>query len=277
MLRNLFLAVFLFVFRDCAWSQEPPKTPQVEHQQQPESGLKAQENTCQYIKPFQWPLSSGPQIESDGAHLKTQSKAEEGSEHGTEFWPPLYGYRLKVTDTLLVGINVLLFLATFALWWSTRRLVRGGEQIAERQLRAYIFSDHAKVESFDTTPVVTVTFKNSGKTPAYNVIIRARYDTAVYPLEKKPEWPTGDSGASKGHIGPGVLLSYVGQPSDELTASQWAAIRCRAEALYIYGELTYDDAFGKPRFTKFCFMYGGDAGLNSQDAMATYSNGNDAN
>jgi hypothetical protein len=28
---------------------------------------------------------------------------------GTEFWPPLFGYRLKVTDTLLVTVTFLLF------------------------------------------------------------------------------------------------------------------------------------------------------------------------
>jgi hypothetical protein len=57
---------------------------------------------------------------------------------GTEFWPPLFGYRLKVTDTLLVTVTFLLFAATFALWWSTRRLVKSGENTAKRQLRAYI-------------------------------------------------------------------------------------------------------------------------------------------
>jgi hypothetical protein len=136
MLKNLFLAVLLFVSSDFAWSQEPPKTPQVEPKQQPESGLKAQENRGQQTPSPNQPLSNVPQIATDGTNSKGKSKAEERSEQGTEFWPPLYGYRLKVTDTLLVGITFLLFLATLALWLATRKLVNGAEKTSERQLRA---------------------------------------------------------------------------------------------------------------------------------------------
>lgn len=105
MLKNLFLAVFLFVSSDCAWSQDPPKDPQVEPQKQPESGFEAQENRGQHTASPQQPFSGIPKIGPESANRKGQSKAEDGSEQGTEFWPPLFGYRLKVTDTLLVSIT----------------------------------------------------------------------------------------------------------------------------------------------------------------------------
>jgi hypothetical protein len=57
--------------------------------------------------------------------------------HASEFWT-IFGRDLKITDTLLVAFTALLFLATAALWWSTRRLVRGAQRSAERQLRAYV-------------------------------------------------------------------------------------------------------------------------------------------
>jgi hypothetical protein len=89
MVKNLFLALFLIAPSDYAWSQEPPKTLQVEAAQQ-----------------------------------TGQRKIEEG----TEFLPPLYGYRLKVTDTLLVIVTFLLFGATVALSRSTQKLVRDAKK-----------------------------------------------------------------------------------------------------------------------------------------------------
>jgi hypothetical protein len=41
--------------------------------------------------------------------------------------------------------------------------------------------------------------------------------------------------------------------------------------------MSYEDAFGMPRFVQFCFVYGGDAGVNPQGAMATYRYWNEAN
>jgi len=39
--------------------------------------------------------------------------------HASEFWT-IFGRDLKITDILLVAFTALLFLATAALWWSTR-------------------------------------------------------------------------------------------------------------------------------------------------------------
>jgi hypothetical protein len=77
------------------------------------------------------------ELPSQAPQVKTE-KQTELSEEGTEFWPPLFGYRLKITDTLLVTVTFLLFAATLALWLATRRLVKSGENTAKRQLRAYI-------------------------------------------------------------------------------------------------------------------------------------------
>jgi hypothetical protein len=65
---------------------------------------------------------------------------------GTEFWPPIFGYRLKVTDTLVALFTALLFIATWLLWLATKKLVLGAENTAERQLRAHVYFKDAKVE-----------------------------------------------------------------------------------------------------------------------------------
>jgi hypothetical protein len=71
------------------------------------------------------------ELPSQAPQVKTE-KQTELSEEGTEFWPPLFGYRLKITDTLLVTVTFLLFAATLALWLATRRLVKSGENTAKR-------------------------------------------------------------------------------------------------------------------------------------------------
>jgi hypothetical protein len=171
MLKRLFLAIFLFASNDLAWSKEPPKAPQVEAKQHPESGLKAQENRGQQTAPSTQPLPGIPEISAEGTDRKGQSKTTDGSEQGTEFWPPLYGYRLKVTDTLLASITFLLFLATFALWLATRALVRGSERTANAQLRAYVACIPQGVKGVNPSErlAYSYTLLNGGSTPAHNM------------------------------------------------------------------------------------------------------------
>jgi hypothetical protein len=54
-------------------------------------------------------LSSDPSIASAGSCDDESPNGELGS---TEFWPPFFGYRLKVTDTLVALFTGLLFFAT---------------------------------------------------------------------------------------------------------------------------------------------------------------------
>lgn len=85
----------------------------------------------------------------------------------------------------LAFLTLVLAAGTLFLWLATRRLVRGSEKTAERQLRAYIFSDHAKIIGFNTPhPLVIAAFKNSGQTPAYNVIVWVSCHIDAYPLGK---------------------------------------------------------------------------------------------
>lgn len=100
------------------------------------------------------------------------STQETAKELETEFWPPFLGYRLKVTDTLVAAFTGGLFLATFALWLATRRLVKGAENTSERQLRAYVFPEGVSLEKTEKPEGVWIVlhakYKNFGQTPAYN-------------------------------------------------------------------------------------------------------------
>jgi hypothetical protein len=119
---------------------------------------------------FSGVIARSQELPSQAPQMKTEKQSELNGE-GTEFWPPLFGgYRLKVTDTLLVTVTFLLFAATLALWWSTRRLVKSGENTAKRQLRAYIVATIKGCDVPETSDGIFtfhLAIKNTGQTPAH--------------------------------------------------------------------------------------------------------------
>jgi hypothetical protein len=62
---------------------------------------------------------------------------------GSEFWPPLYGYTLKISDSLLILFTMVLALFTGMLWWSTDKLWKAGEKQADLTKQALISSQRA--------------------------------------------------------------------------------------------------------------------------------------
>ena len=116
------LTALIVIAQSSAQSPDFPKTPEVKPQTQTESGLKSEPRGS---------TATVPAVLIERGNEKEQ---------GTEFWPPLFGYRLKITDTLVVIFTFLLFLATLALWLATRRLVHDAKSTGETQLRAFVFS-----------------------------------------------------------------------------------------------------------------------------------------
>lgn len=168
-MRIVLLVVFLFISAS-AFSEEPPKTPEVKSEQQTEGGVQRENNSSHQQKPPAPSIAVIPNTDAEAAENKSGHKTHNGGQEGAEFWTAK-GYSLKITDTLLVLFTFLLFLATVALWWSTRRLVKGADETAKTQLRPYVFVQN--VEFFWTAEkatelIVKWTFfpvwKNSGNT-----------------------------------------------------------------------------------------------------------------
>jgi len=74
------------------------------------------------------------------------------------------------TDRVIAIFTVILGTVTFFLWLATRKLVRGAEQTAKRQLRAYVFIHDGVITLInnDTTIMAHITLKNFGATPGYD-------------------------------------------------------------------------------------------------------------
>jgi len=119
---------------------------------------------------------------------------------------------------------------------------------AKRQLRAYVFGNGSRFSLVTPSPGgdmqihVHYRFKNSGQTPAYNTSMWTKLDIF-------------DAGARQfsQHIGIGNFVIGPGANSEgrPLTYPELADIRAEKKAIFIWGEIKYEDAFGKLRHFRF--------------------------
>jgi hypothetical protein len=257
-------AIFAGIVGFSAQSQELPKAPEVKAEQKPDSGLKSEPAAETDKQPAPPPSTGVPEVLGNSQDGKCAAHCDNAEKEGTEFWPPLWGYRLKITDTLIAAFTALLFFATLALWWSTRRLVGGADKTAKRQLRAYVFVTDAAIDNFgqNLVPHLTYTYKNTGQTPAYKltgvsaIIIRRSEDRGPFPKpEDTPTYIIGEH--AKFALGPQMFINASPDlAKTPLTVDEAKGIRDGTLTLYFFGEIAYRDIFGEDRFTRFRLIYG---------------------
>ena len=190
-----------------------------------------------------------------------------------------YEKPLLVISTVLIAIfTVVLALATFFLWRSTRDLVRGAENTAERQLRAYVFVKSMELRYFGTTRPfeVAARVKNSGQTPAYHLRTRITATLAVFPIK---EFVSAPPTPGESILGPSDELEISNVSPRTLTADERGKTVNGEYAIYVYGEIDYVDAFGRTRHTRFRGIYRGvqlPPPENSTLTVAQTAEGNEA-
>lgn len=197
----------------------------------------------------------------------------------------------------LLGVKYgewLLFLATAWLAWGTWRLVEGADKTAERQLRAYVLVETARVVSAygdgrmrvweaDTghggepipidsgyQPLAIFTFKNFGQTPAQDVEMFGNVAIVPWPI-REVDLPELDLGmGSREIIGPGGTrrkIELFAQPHP-ITPQEWAGLTNGTQALVFFGEVRYVDAFNKKRITRYRYFCGGEMGVRGLELSA---------
>jgi len=162
----------------------------------------------------------------------------------------IYGLRFRIGELLVAAFAAGLFLATLALWRTTRKLVREARDSSEQRLRAYLHV--TKVEfrgSLGGEPKFFLEYANLGQTPAYGVAGWC----AVELRDRLSDLPLLDRGeiTRYGDIGPGHKQNFVKQSPRQFTSGEINDIISGASTIYFYGEFGYRDAFGKPRRTLF--------------------------
>jgi hypothetical protein len=151
---------------------------------------------------------------------------------------------------------------------AAKKQVEVATDVEKRQLRAYIGvippTDNQIVNRFipPEKPLVHLTPRNFGLTPAYNALIRNGMGVQSYPLPKNFDYPIqgGTFLPNKITIYPGTfdIAGIVLDAQQPLTDQQIAAIQDGLHyRLYAWGTITYDDAFSDGHFTNFCISFYG--------------------
>lgn len=134
------------------------------------------------------------------------------------------------------------------------------KETAERELRAYVlpikggmFEDriHAGKSS------IRITIKNIGKTPAFH--FSSCLSVGVFEFPTPDNLPSVTASRGKGSF----PLAPDGETELEgilavITPEQLAHLAARTKAVYAFGELRYQDAFGAERRTKFRMFCNGE-------------------
>lgn len=194
---------------------------------------------------------------------------------GTEYWPPIFGYRLKVTDTLVALFTAGLFIATLQLWGATKKLVLGAKQTAEQQLRAYVYFKEAKADDTPNGWNINYRIDNFGQTPAHNVRLLSAAKAVDWKDGKPSEIPTPDRIDTIGSMAPnGDFFEFNVKVDGVVTLDE---IKQGAKAIYLTGSIVYEIIFGGDlRVTNFRYYVGGDQGYDDEKEMFADSEGNDA-
>lgn len=174
---------------------------------------------------------------------------------------------------LLVVVTFLLFIATVGLYCATRDLVIDAKDNSQRQLRAYVYIKPPPTGIQNVmagkSPYAVVAIRNAGQTPAYNLKIRGNTGFGTYPLMPSQTFIEAPYGGSmvlnpETEISTGGVISQredVSESDRLKNASLQADLDSirdgKIRRLYLFGSITYTDAFGIERLSEYCFAYFG--------------------
>jgi hypothetical protein len=190
-------------------------------------------------------------------------------------WPMVTG---EARHWLEYGVFVFVLftaMATATAAWYTRKEWQTSVDNGRRQLRAYVFPDQANLlwEGTAKPTVAEIVIKNSGQTPAYRLSTALSVVVDTNPLQddlRLPKMPSNHTVVPP--AGSYRLSLSMPQP---LTADQLAAIQKGTQAIYAFGQIAYEDAFGECRLTRFRFFYtGGGVEIGSKVGLMYLDEGN---
>jgi hypothetical protein len=167
-----------------------------------------------------------------------------------------------------------------AIWKSSGPVVDDTEI---RKSRAYVFIDTIRTSSIDDdlTAIrpdkiasILVVVKNTGQTPAFKFWHHASIRIADFP-------PPADLFSvpviqlnSIDNLPPGGFAQITVGLGRPLNDSEKTLLGLGRMAVYLFGEIGYNDVFGIKRCTKYRYRVGGDVGFNGT-AMAPMAEGNE--
>jgi hypothetical protein len=144
---------------------------------------------------------------------------------------------------------------------ATRDSVNTMEATARRQLKAYVFVHSSAIADLAVGRAfkLTVAIRNYGQTPAYKFKVSVNADIAAS-FDTVPAPPQSDS--TMGALGPGATFDILGEFRRAVSQQEIDGLINGQLTLFIYGRVTFEDAFGNgDRFLHFPLVTGGAHGL----------------
>jgi len=166
-------------------------------------------------------------------------------------------------------------MATATAAWYTRKEWQTSLDNGHRQLRAYVFPETATLIWPGTgKPLATeVTIKNSGQTPAYRVSAQLAIEVREHPLQAP--LPATELPSTRTILPPTAVHTLSVTAQHPLTNDQLKAIQKGTQAIYVYGDMSHEDAFGVCRLARYEFFYTGDVPADgSRTDLKYYGEGN---
>lgn len=291
MLRNLIFLIFSILFFVIAVNAESQQI-KTDHQaiEQNATQAKGNEKISNAIKLF--PLQ--PAIPPKDLQKTTNNKSTFSQNDSEKRWSDVINNPVDVFTGTIAFFTILLVAAGFYQATVTRAATR-------KQLRGYVFVETMDVLNVtgnppppipgqpppqvgpwryrpDIGPAAMIVIKNSGQTPAYDVVHYGNICLREY--QPSPDLPPQHyiPTATKVAMPPDGKTSKFVNMLQPLTNEEIDQLRIGTHALYFYGKITYKDIFGKKRFTNFRYFHNGFIGILGQTTAVTgCEEGNEAN
>jgi hypothetical protein len=174
------------------------------------------------------------------------------------------------------AVAFLQFLALIATIWV---MIENGR----RQLRAYVLTSSAKMVhgiKDDGIPEVHVVIKNSGQTPAHDMMSVGGIAFEAYPPPPRPYFTVSDQdflsfGKTQMPLGPGDDTLAIFGAKRPFNPAERASLIAGTGACWVHGEIRYRDIFGRNQWTKYRMMLGGPVGIRGGNLVGC-EGGNEA-
>lgn len=251
MFRHLSLILFLAFSYAASASQQPIPAPIKGGENQQTQDKKTKTVADQQLSisnkpslPVEISPTQATDIHSEG---KSENKNDKSSSEEVTAW----------STVALAIITFLLAMYTARLWKATEQLVKGAEDSAQRQLRAYLtvvigtatYQEAGKDIRFAGRPRLI----NTGNTPAHKVSYRANAAILPVQLPRDFEFPLTQDSIGGSVIGPNQFTELQAVVDEFVLDSQVSDIKYgKDRVLHIWGVVTYKDIFGEYRETRFC-------------------------
>lgn len=257
---RVFIAISLLIVWSGAQSNERPQTSQIKTEQKSEVAEKNKSTTKQLNPALEF--KSVPDINVNNR----KTNEYKGEDEGTEFWPKVFGFKLKITDSLLVVFTFVLAIFTGLLWCSTDKLwkdtkasIATAEKAANAAMKSAEVAEYGlrlaeranlRVDQWTVAGIVAgerpnlaFKFTNSGRSQAE--IIEVLGGCGIGNEDKVPDVPPYHNQP----VGPGIAYPQASIDmsiglNDLLTLEEFEKIKTGQSFIFLYGKITCVDIFG---------------------------------